>query len=68
MAKRILISWLIVAIIFFLVGFGVGQISAKSGSSPPAEPTVRAEELNLATPDVPANEAWQKLERSSTND
>lgn len=27
--KRILISWVAVAIIFFLVGFGIGVISAK---------------------------------------
>lgn len=49
--KRVLISWVVVAIIFSLVGFGVGHISAKSGSSPPPETTAKTEILIFGKPD-----------------
>lgn len=49
--KRVLISWVVVAIIFSLVGFGVGCISAKSGSNPPPETTAQKEILIFGKPD-----------------
>lgn len=49
--KRVLISWVVVAIIFSLVGLGIGAISAKSGSSPPPETTSKNEILIFGKPD-----------------
>lgn len=49
--KRVLISWVVVAIIFSLVGLGIGAISAKSGSSPPPETTAQNEILIFGKPD-----------------
>lgn len=51
LGKRIMISWVVVAIIFSLVGFGIGVISAKSGSSPPPETTTQKEVLIFGQPD-----------------
>lgn len=49
--KRVLISWVVVAIIFSLVGLGIGAFSAKSGSSPPPETTAQNEILIFGKPD-----------------
>ena len=49
--KRVLISWVVVAIIFSLVGLGIGAISAKSGSSPPPKTTSKNEILIFGKPD-----------------
>ena len=44
--KRVLISWVVVAIIFSLVGFGIGAICSKGGSSPEqTEPETQKEVL-----------------------
>lgn len=49
--KRVLNSWVVVAIIFSLVGFGIGVISDKSGSNPPPETTAQKEVLIFRKPD-----------------
>ena len=49
--RRVLISWVVVAIFFSLVGFGIGRISPKSGSSPPPETTTQKEILIFGKPD-----------------
>lgn len=50
--KRVLISWVVVAIIFSLVGFGVGAIYSKGGSSPEqTEPETQKEILIFGKPD-----------------
>lgn len=46
--KRILISWVVVAIIFSLVGFGIGAVTAKS--SLPPETTTQKEVLIFGKP------------------
>lgn len=50
--KRVLISWVVVAIIFSLVGFGIGAICSKGGSSPEqTEPETQKEVLIFGQPD-----------------
>lgn len=50
--KRVLISWVVVAIIFSLVGFGIGAICSKGGSSPEqTEPETQKEILIFGKPD-----------------
>lgn len=50
--KRVLISWVVVAIIFSLVGFGIGVICSKGGSSPEqTEPETQKEILIFGKPD-----------------
>lgn len=50
--KRVLISWVVVAIIFSLVGFGIGAICSKGGSSPEqTEPETQKEVLIFGKPD-----------------
>lgn len=50
--KRVLISWVVVAILFSLIGFGIGTISAKSGnSSPHIKPATSKEILIFGKPD-----------------
>lgn len=50
--KRILISWVVVAIIFSLVGFGIGVVCSKGGSSPEqTEPETQKEILIFGKPD-----------------
>lgn len=50
--KRVLISWVVVAIIFSLVGFGIGAICSKGGSSPEqTEPDTQKEVLIFGQPD-----------------
>ena len=50
--KRVLISWVVVAIIFSLVGFGIGAICSKGGGSPEqTEPETKKEILIFGKPD-----------------
>lgn len=45
--KRILISWTVLAIIFFLVGFGIGATCSRNDSNPEqTEPEIQKEVLN----------------------
>ena len=43
--KRVLISWVVVAIIFSLVGFGIGAICSGNDSPEQSEPNTQKEVL-----------------------
>lgn len=49
--KRILISWVVVAIIFFLVGFGIGAICSENDSPEQFEFETQKEVLIFGQPD-----------------
>ena len=49
--KRVLISWVVVAIIFSLVGFGIGAICSGNGSPEQPEPETQKEVLIFEQPD-----------------
>lgn len=49
--KRILISWVVVAIIFSLVGFGIGAICSRNDSPEQLEPDTQKEILIFGKPD-----------------
>ena len=49
--KRILISWVVVAIIFSLVGFGIGAICSGNDSPEQSEPDTKKEVLIFGQPD-----------------
>lgn len=49
--KRVLISWVVVAIIFSLVGFGVGAICSRNGNPEKSEPDIQKEVLIFGQPD-----------------
>lgn len=49
--KRILISWVVVAIIFSLIGFGVGTISKAGSNHEQTEPETQKEVLIFGKPD-----------------
>ena len=49
--KRILISWVVVAIIFSLVGFGIGVICSRNDSPEQPEPEAQKEVLIFGQPD-----------------
>lgn len=49
--KRVLISWVVVAIIFSLVGFGIGAICSGNDSPEQSEPNTQKEVLIFGQPD-----------------
>lgn len=49
--KRVLISWVVVAIIFSLVGFGIGAICSRNGNPEKSEPDTQKEVLIFGQPD-----------------
>lgn len=49
--KRVLISWVVVAIIFSLVGFGIGAICSGNDSPEQSEPEIQKEVLIFGQPD-----------------
>lgn len=49
--KRVLISWVVVAIIFSLVGFGIGAICSGNDSPEQSEPDTQKEVLIFGQPD-----------------
>lgn len=49
--KRVLISWVVVAIIFSLVGFGIGAICSRNGDPEKSEPDTQKEVLIFGQPD-----------------
>lgn len=49
--KRVLISWVVVAIIFSLVGFGIGAICSGNDSPEQSEPETKKEVLIFGQPD-----------------
>lgn len=49
--KRVLISWVVVAIIFSLVGFGIGAICSGNDSPEQSEPETQKEVLIFGQPD-----------------
>lgn len=49
--KRVLISWVVVAIIFSLVGFGIGAICSRNDSPEQSEPETQKEVLIFGQPD-----------------
>lgn len=49
--KRVLISWVVVAIIFSLVGFGIGAICSRNDSPEQLEPDTQKEVLIFGQPD-----------------
>ena len=49
--KRVLISWVVVAIIFSLVGFGIGAICSRNGIPEKSEPDTQKEVLIFGQPD-----------------
>lgn len=49
--KRVLISWVVVAIIFSLVGFGIGVICSRNDSPEQPEPEAQKEVLIFGQPD-----------------
>lgn len=49
--KRVLISWVVVAIIFSLVGFGVGAICSRNGNPEKSETDTQKEVLIFGQPD-----------------
>lgn len=49
--KRVLISWVVVAIIFSLVGFGIGAICSRNDSPEQSEPDTQKEVLIFGQPD-----------------
>lgn len=49
--RRVLISWVVVAIIFSLIGFGIGGICSKGGRPEQAEPETQKEILIFGKPD-----------------
>lgn len=49
--KRVLISWIVVAIIFSLVGFGIGAICSGNDSPEQSEPETQKEVLIFGQPD-----------------
>lgn len=51
LGKRIMISWVVVAIIFSLVGFGIGAICSRNDSPEQSEPETQKEVLIFGQPD-----------------
>lgn len=49
--KRVLISWVVVAIIFSLVGFGIGAICSRNSDPEKSEPDTQKEVLIFGQPD-----------------